>query len=209
MRIRRDSKSIALLGIFTAMVVALEAVSIPFVTDIPVVGNFTLDWTGIVLFLVLLSLGAAFSLIAVGVMWASIAYRSIPSATFKGLAEFLTILGLLIARAVSRKLGFNRTHQFLLYIFLGILFRSVGMYFGNILLLPFFYGISIEVAVSASLIYIPWNILQAVINVVGGWVIFEVIPEDIAVQAGLGDYYDMEKTEELEMTPEEVGLDIE
>ena len=209
MRIRNDSKSIALLAIFTAMIVAMEAVSIPFITDIRVAGNFTLDWTGIVIFLVFLGLGSAFAIISVSVMWVSIAYRSIPSATFKGVAEVLTLVGLFIAQRISRRLGLGKARQFMAYLILGCAFRGIGMYFGNIVMLPFFLGFPVEAAVATSLVYLPWNLVQAVINVIGGWVIFEIIPEDLAVQAELGEYHNMQKTEELISLEDEDGLDIE
>ncbi|MFX1417004.1 MAG: hypothetical protein ACFFC0_09335, partial [Promethearchaeota archaeon] len=55
--IRKDSKSIALLAVFVAMVVALEVYPILGVTDIGIPGDFTIDWTGIPIVIVFLGLG--------------------------------------------------------------------------------------------------------------------------------------------------------
>lgn len=208
MSIRTDSKSISLLAVFTAMVVAMEAVSIPFVTDIRVVGSFSIDWTGIVIMVVFLGLGFVFSLVTIAVMWASIAYRSITSATFKGVAEFLTLLGVLLAAQVIRGRNLSRLKEIAVYVVFACFFRALGMYFANIALPIFFYGIPVEVAIGTSLLYLPWNVVQALINIVGGWLIFNAIPRELAVEAALGEYRDIQKSQEL-TDQEDAGFNIE
>lgn len=198
-----------MLAVFTAMIVALEAVSIPFLTDIYVVGNFTIDWTGIVIFIIFLGLGTTFSLISVAVMWISIAYRSIAGATFKGVAEILTLIGLIAAQHISRRLGLDRTRQLILFIVLGCLFRAVGMLFANVILLPFFYGMTIELAIAGSWVYLPWNIVQAIINVVGGWTLYNLIPDELIMQAGFGEKYQKDSVGDTDLIPEEDGTTID
>ncbi|TFF91683.1 hypothetical protein EU546_08290 [Candidatus Thorarchaeota archaeon] len=197
MELRTDSKSIALLAVFTAMVVAMEAVSIPFVTDIRVVGNFSIDWTGIVIMIVFLGLGFVFSLVAITVMWASIAYRSISSATFKGVAELLTVLGVLVAAQVMKGRDLSRAKELAVYLVFACLFRAVGMYFANIALPIFFFGLPVEAAIATSLLYLPWNVVQAIINIILGWVLYNAIPRELAIEAGFGEYHDIQKSQEL------------
>ena len=90
MRIRTDSRSIAILAVFAAMIIALEILPIPFLTDIPLFGGFTLDPTGIPIVIVFLGLGIAYSLILIPIMWVTIAYRNLTGSIFKGFAEFYT-----------------------------------------------------------------------------------------------------------------------
>ena len=185
--IRTDSKSIALLAIFTAMVVSLEVFPIVGVTDIGLPGNFTIDWTGIPIVIVFLGLGFVYSLVAIAAMWMAIAYRNFNGAAFKGFAELHTILGLLIAWILNRRYKIDRRIRILLYLIFGMLFRVVGMFFTNIYLLQLFYGLTPEAAVIGSAAYVLPNVLQATINILGGVVLYHLIPENLALQAGLGD----------------------
>ena len=76
------------------------------------------------------------------------------------------------------------------------------MYFGNIFLFTLFGYMPIETAVGFSVIYIPWNVLQAAINVIGGTLLYQMIPENLAMQAGLGKYRTIS-----EQTYEEISAD--
>ncbi|MHA2378887.1 MAG: hypothetical protein ACXADS_06405 [Candidatus Thorarchaeota archaeon] len=185
--IRRDSKSIALLAVFVAMVVALEVYPILGVTDIGVPGDFTIDWTGIPIVIVFLGLGLVYSMVAVAAMWMAIAYRNFVGAAFKGFAEFYTIVGLLAAKVLTMRYDMSRTVHLTLYLVFGVLFRVVGMFFTNIYLIQNFFGVPLEGAVLASIAYVVPNIVQAVINILGGVVLYHLIPENLALQAGLGD----------------------
>jgi hypothetical protein len=55
----------------------------------------------------------------------------------------------------------------------------------------------------------PWNVLQAAINVLGGTLLYRMIPESLAIQAGLGKYgiagdkYEEISEEELEASLDE------
>ncbi|MHA2385458.1 MAG: hypothetical protein ACXAEE_04525 [Candidatus Thorarchaeota archaeon] len=185
--IRTDSKSIALLAIFTAMVVSLEVFPIVGVTDIGAPGGFTIDWTGIPIVIVFIGLGFVYSLVAIAAMWMAIAYRNFNGAAFKGFAELYTILGLLIAKILIGRFNLDRRVRILSYLVFGSLFRVVGMFITNIYLLQVFYGLTPEASVIGSAAYAFPNIIQAVINILGGVVLYHLIPENLALQAGLGD----------------------
>ncbi|MFW9944905.1 MAG: hypothetical protein ACFFB7_07900 [Candidatus Sifarchaeia archaeon] len=185
--IRKDSKSIALLAVFVAMVVALEVYPILGVTDIGIPGDFTIDWTGIPIVIVFLGLGIVYSMVAVAAMWMAIAYRNFVGAAFKGFAEFYTIVGLLAAKSLMKRYDISRTARLTLYLLSGVVFRVIGMFFTNIYLIQNFFGVPYEGAVIGSVAYVVPNMVQAVINVVGGVVLYHLIPESLALQAGLGD----------------------
>ncbi len=185
--IRKDSKSIALLAVFVSMIVALEVYPILGVTDIGVPGDFTIDWTGIPIVIVFLGLGIVYSMVAVAAMWMAIAYRNFVGAAFKGFAEFYTVVGLLAAKLLIMRYDISRTARLTLYLAFGIVFRALGMFFTNIYLIQNFFGVPFEGAVIGSVAYVVPNIVQAVINIVGGVVLYHLIPESLALQAGLGD----------------------
>jgi len=181
------------------MAIVLEIVPWPGVLDIPVPGvlGFNINWSGIPVVMVFFGLGFAYSLISVGAMWAAIAYRNFTGAAFKGPAELFTVLGLVVAKLAMAKWKPGRKLSFAAYTVTACLFRAVGMYFTNIQLLPVFYGMPIEVAAVASTLYVPWNIVQAIINVVLGGLLYFAIPERLATEAGLGDQADRRIIEEL------------
>ena len=70
------------------------------------------------------------------------------------------------------------------------------MYYTNIILLPILTPTPVEAAVIAATILIPWNMLQAVINIVVGGVLFYIIPLNLRREAGMGEFY-QESFEEL------------
>jgi hypothetical protein len=210
LKLRTDSKSIALLAIFTSIIIALEIFPIVGLTDFYTpVPNFTIDWTGIPIMIIFLGLGMVFSVLAVGAMWVFIAYRNFSGAAFKFLAELFTLLGLIVANLAMRKRDIDWKWRMVVYLVFACLFRSVGMYFGNIFLFTLFGYMPIEAAVGYSVIFMPWNVLQAAINVLGGTLLYRMIPESLAIQAGLGKYgiagdkYEEISEEELEASLDE------
>ncbi len=211
MKLRTDSKSIALLAIFTSIIIALEIFPIIGLTDFYTpVPNFTIDWTGIPIMIIFLGLGITFSTISIGVMWVSIAYRNFNGAAFKFLAELLTLLGLVVAKLIIRDRELDWKLRTGIYLVSACVFRSIGMYFGNIFLFTLFGYMPIDIAIGFSVIYIPWNVLQAAINVIGGTLLYQMIPENLAMQAGLGKYrtisehkYEEISADELESTSNE------
>ncbi len=183
-----DSKSIALLAIFSAMVAALEVFPIVGITDLkffPGGTQFTIDWTGIPIVIVFIGLGMISSVFSIIVMFVAIGYRNLVGAVFKGAAELFTIFGLLCARLLIRKTKVSKRTEVILYMVYGIAFRTMGMYFINIPLLNTLYGIPVEAAIVTSTILMPWNALQAIINIVGGLFFYYFIPENLRKQAGL------------------------
>lgn len=203
--VRKDSKSIALLALFSAMVIMLEAYPILGVTDIRTVGFFTLDPTGIPLVIVLLGLGGFYSIITIFIMWVSIAYRGkVASATFKGVAELLTILGIVFARRLTRRREMSEWTEILVWVVIASLFRSVGMFFATLILSPYFYAATFEFALAEAILYFPWNIVQACINVVGGVLFYRAIPVELRLQAGLGENISQGKVVIEELPPDEI-----
>ncbi len=205
MVIRRDSKSIAIFAIFTSVIIALEIFPIVGLTDFytPVPG-FTIDWTGIPIMIIFLGLGMFYSVLSIGVMWVFIAYRNFTGAAFKGLSELLTMLGLIVAKIAMRNRDIDWKWATGVYLISACAFRSIGMYFGNIMLFTFFGYMPFEVAVVASFAYIPWNILQATINVLGGVLLYKMIPENLLMEAGLGKYRSKNFDKFEEISPEEI-----
>ncbi|MFX0108320.1 MAG: hypothetical protein ACFE7R_08555 [Candidatus Hodarchaeota archaeon] len=208
--VRRDSKSIALLAVFTAMVVVLEVFPIPGITDLkfyPEGVPFTIDWTGIPLIIIFIGLGFAYSLLSVLMMFIAIAYRNFPGAVFKGFAEFFTIVGLVFAKLLIRERIVDKKRTMITYLVFGIVFRSIGMFVMNIVLLPIFYPLwyTIDHAVVVSGVLVPWNMAQAIINIVGGVFLYNLIPENLALQAGLGDGVDSTSSRVEDLSLEELA----
>jgi riboflavin transporter FmnP len=202
MKLRIDSRRIAVFAIFAAMVLALEILPIPFLTDIPLFGGFTLDPTGIPITIVFLAYGGIFSLILLPIMWVAIAYRNLIGSIFKGFAEFYTVLGLIIGKLVLR----NRSQEWKValptYLVFGVSFRSVGMYITNVFFIQWLYGLTPEAAIALSATFVIPNIIQAFINVLIGILIFIIIPENLKIQAGFGDSFEEKSYEEI--TAEEI-----
>ncbi|UCE10799.1 MAG: hypothetical protein JSW61_02380 [Candidatus Thorarchaeota archaeon] len=207
--LRTDSRSIALLAIFSAMVIALEVFPIVGITDfkpVPTVPSFTLDWTGIPIMIIFLGLGFVYALI--GVLMAGlgiILHGNLIGAVFKVAAESFTILGLLSARELGRRMKWKRAPTVFAYVILAALSRSLGMYVGNIVLLPVLVVLSFDIAVVISATLVPWNAIQAVINVAGGVFLYYLIPENLALQAGLGDDADSASSRFEELPPDEIS----
>ncbi len=205
MKLRTDSRSIALLAIFTSIIIALEIFPIVGLTDFYTpVPNFTIDWTGIPIMIIFLGLGITFSIISIGVMWVFIAYRNFNGAAFKFLAEMFTLLGLVVAKLIIRDRELDWKLRTGIYLVSACVFRSIGMYFGNIFLFTLFGYMPIETAVGFSVIYIPWNVLQAAINVIGGTLLYQMIPENLAMQAGLGKYRTISEQKYEEISADEL-----
>jgi riboflavin transporter FmnP len=210
MNIRTDSKSIALLAVFTSLVIALEIFPIPGVTDLYTpVPNFTIDWTGIPIMIVFLGLGGVFSVFTVGVMWVFIAYRNFQGAAFKGFAETFTLLGLIVAKIILRNRDLDWKKSAVIYLIFACLFRGVGMLFGNVVLFNLFWGWSYDTAFTISMIYVPWNIIQAAVNVLGGLFLYQLIPESLRIQAGLGLTKSRETTVYEEISEDELKTGTE
>ena len=207
MNIRTDSKSIALLAIFSSLVIVLEIYPIPGITDIYApVPNFTIDWTGIPIMLIFLGLGMVFSSFTVVIMWVFIAWRNFQGAAFKGLAESFTLLGLIVANLILRNRDLGWKKNAVVYLLFACLFRSLGMLLGNVFLFNFFWSMPYDAGFALSAIYVPWNIVQAIVNVIGGVILYKLIPESIKMQAGLGKYrtgdVKYEELSEDELKPE-------
>ncbi|MHA1952221.1 MAG: hypothetical protein ACW987_20480, partial [Candidatus Thorarchaeota archaeon] len=148
MKVRTDSQSIAILAIFAAMILALEILPIPLLTDIPLFGGFTLDPTG-----------SIFSLILLPIMWIAIAYRNPLGSVFKGFAEFFTLFGLIVAKMLLKKKSFDWKVAAPTYIIFGVAFRAVGMYISNIFLVQWLYGSPPDVAIVLSATFVIPNVI--------------------------------------------------
>ena len=204
MKMRTDSRSIAILALFAAMILALEILPVPLLTDIPLFAGFTLDPTGIPITIVFLAFGSVFSLILIPIMWIAIAYRNPIGSVFKGFAEFYTLFGLIIAKLFLRNRSYDWKVAAPTYVAFGVAFRAVGMYVTNIFLIQWLYGSPIEGAIILSGTFIIPNIIQALINTVVGILIFTIIPENLAIQARFGKYGTDEYDKYEEISAEEL-----
>jgi riboflavin transporter FmnP len=190
------------------MVMLLEVYPIVGITDLKFSAGgtpFTIDWTGIPLVIVFLGLGFVYSLFATAAMFIAIAYRNPAGGVFKLFAEAFTLLGLLIARELGNKLNASNRNKIVLYLFFGIVCRAVGMFFMNIILLPVLWPVwyTTEAAIAASTLLVPWNAVQAVINVVAGIFFFERIPKELAATVGFGESTPSTTIQELPEIEEE------
>ncbi|MFW9925975.1 MAG: hypothetical protein ACFFDM_04315 [Candidatus Thorarchaeota archaeon] len=209
MKVRTDSISIAILAIFAAMVLALEIIPIPLLTDIPLFAGFTLDPTGIPITIVFLAFGSFFALILIPIMWIAIAYRNPLGSVFKGFAEFYTLLGLIIAKLVLRNRSYDWKVATPVYLVFGISFRAIGMYVTNIFLIQWLYGSNLEGAILLSGSFVIPNIIQALLNVFIGIMIFVIIPENLAIQARLGKHGDGKTNKYEEISEDELASDTD
>lgn len=188
MGVRTDSRSITILAIFAAMILALEILPIPLLTDIPLFAGFTLDPTGIPITIVFLAFGSVFSFILILIMWIAIAYRNPVGSIFKGFAEVYTLVGLIIAKLFLRNRSYDWRVAAPVYVIFGVAFRTIGMYVTNIFLIQWLYGMPADGAILLSGTFIVPNIIQALINTVVGIFVFIIIPENLAIQARFGKY---------------------
>ncbi|RDE11964.1 MAG: hypothetical protein C4K47_09035 [Candidatus Thorarchaeota archaeon] len=203
--IRKDSKSISLLAVFTAMVAASQVVPIVGVTTFKTgVVGMNIDWTGILIVIVFQGLGIVYSFFSVAVMWISIGYRNPAGAIFKVSAESLMLIGMATAWLLGARKSKNRIVKLTLYLIFGCAFRAVGMFFVNTALLPVFYALTPQAAYALSVLIVPWNVVQAVINIAGGFTFYSLIPQRLAAQAGLGDGAYAESRRILELSSEEM-----
>ena len=209
MNIRKDSKSIALLAILSSLVIAIEIFPIPGVTDIYTPApSFTLDPTGIPIMIVYLGLGVVFSFITVAVAFIFIGYRNFEGALFKAPAEFFTLLGVIVAKLLLRKRELDWKKTAVVYVVFACIFRAIGMLFANMLIFNFLWGTPYNAGFALSTVYVPWNILQAIINVVGGVILFQLIPENLRMQAGFGEFRTGEDKYE-ELSEDEINSETE
>ena len=199
MKLQTDARSIAILAIFAAMILALELIPVPFLTDIPLFAGFTLDPTGIPITIVFLAFGSVFSLILIPIMWVAIAYRNPIGSVFKGFAEFYTLFGLIVAKLLLRNRSYDWKVSAPTFLAFGVAFRAIGMYITNIFLIQWLYGSPLEGAIILSGAYVIPNIIQALINILIGVVVFIIIPENLAIQARFGKYgaHEYDKYEEI------------
>ncbi|MEE9540305.1 MAG: hypothetical protein V3V85_02280, partial [Candidatus Thorarchaeota archaeon] len=125
-------------------------------------------------------------------------------ATFKGVAELLTILGIIFAKKITRRSKMSKWKEILIWVVIASLFRSVGMFFATLVLSPYFYAASFEVALADAILYFPWNIVQACINVIGGVLLYNAIPIELKLQAGFGENTSLGKPVVEELPPDEI-----
>lgn len=170
------------------MVIALEIIPIPLLTDIPLLAGFTLDPTGIPITLIFLMLGSIFGLLLIPIMWISIAYRNLIGSVFKGFAEFYTLLGLIVAKLILKKRSYDWKVALPTYVIFGVTFRVVLMYISNIFLIQWLYMFPPEVALTLSASFVLPNLIQAFLNVFIGILIFMTIPESLMIEGRLGKY---------------------
>lgn len=190
------------------MILALEILPIPLLTDIPLFAGFTLDPTGIPITMIFLMFGTVFSFILIPIMWIAIAYRNPIGSVFKGCAEIYTLLGLIVAKIVLKKKSYDWKVAIPTYLVFAVMFRAAGMYFSNIFLIQWLYGSPPELAVAMSASFVIPNLLQALLNVLIGILIFIIIPDNLAIQGRFGKFSSAE-TKYEEISEEELESSID
>lgn len=202
--IRKDSKSISPLAVFTAIIVASQVVPIAGVTYVKTgVSGMNLDWTGIPIVIIFDGLGIVYSFVSVIVMWMTIGYRNFTGAIFKTSAETFMLLGMVAGKLLMGRQTTDRITKLAVYLLAGCSFRAFGMFFTNAALLPLFYPYTPQAAYAISTLIVPWNIVQAIINIAGGFALLNLIPSKLAAEAGLGEGADARSTGLLELSSEE------
>ena len=178
------AKSIALLSIFLAMVIALEILPLVGMTDLKIPGtNFTIDPTGIPIVLLFLFFGFGFSFVGVSITGVVIGYRNFIGSFFKFFAELFKILGLALAWWLLRNREVSYYVRIAVYTIFATVFCALGMYVMNgAILLPLLYGMEYPAAWVLSLTFVPLNIVQSIVNVVVGGFVFGIIPENLRDQ---------------------------
>jgi len=206
-----NSKNIALFAIFLAMIIALEILPIIGITDLKIPGtNFTLDPTGIPIVLVFLFFGGGFAVIGTGMAGIIIGMRGNPiGAVFKFFAEFYKIIGLAIAWWLLRNRDISFSKRITIYTVFATLSCAIGMFVTNgAILLPLLYGMEGSAAWALSLTFVPLNVIQSLINVLGGGFIFGIIPADLK-RPFLTEYDSIETLDNEENNADEVSVDGE
>jgi hypothetical protein len=102
------------------------------------------------------------------------------------------------------RLNASKRVKIAIYLTIGCLFRAAAMYPTNILLLQILLSLPLEAAIAGATLYVGLNIIQAAVNIVGGVILFYLIPENLALQAGLGDDADRASERVQEIPPEEI-----
>ena len=174
-RMKIKSSTLAVTTLLSALVVVLDYtmkysnLKIPF----PMLPFLKFDFTGIPIVLSCLLVGFAPGVLASAVATAAILARSgdVIGSSMKGLAEFVTILGI----AIGLKLRLNMSIVFVL----GISFRVVVMTGANLLLIqggimamPQSYA---DIPVVFGLLLGVFNAIQGGISVLGGFVVFQAL----------------------------------
>ncbi|MBN1683088.1 hypothetical protein JW865_06010 [Candidatus Bathyarchaeota archaeon] len=93
-------------------------------------------------------------------------------AIMKIVAELSTIFGLIVFSWIINKLNKISSFQFILNIFMGIIFRIIATSITNFYVLPNYYQISLEVTLSMLPLIAVFNTLQGFINLFLGYVLF-------------------------------------
>ena len=117
------------------------------------------------------------------IMGLVIGYRNPIGAAFKFPAELFKIIGLALAWWILRHKQVSYHTRIIIYTLFAAAFCALGMYVTNgAILLPLLYQMETSAAWAYSLTFVPLNIIQSVVNVVIGGIVFGIIPEGLKMQ---------------------------
>jgi len=129
------------------------------------------DFTGIPIVLSLLLYGLPHGATTSIVAFLAILVRSgdFVGSSMKGLAEFFTILGMVVG---LRWLGkFRRATSFVI----GIIFRCISMSIANLIAIPTYYGMSLAATLSILPLIVVFNAMQGCLSILVGYSIYEAL----------------------------------
>jgi riboflavin transporter FmnP len=130
------------------------------------------DALGIPMMLSYLLFGILSGTITSLVGWFSISFRSPFSGFMKFAAEFSTMIGVYI---VLRARSFSNVWLKIAALISGVLMRGIVMAMVNVLLLPIFTTTTQEFVLAWIHFIFAFNVIQGVISVFGGFLIYEAI----------------------------------
>lgn len=175
-----DSKTIQIAGtaIFSALVVVFDytlkfsGLKIPF----PWLTTLKFDFTGIPIVLALLFYGFASGSMTSIVAFLAILARSgnFISASMKGLAEFSQVLGMSIG------LRWGRRFQKTMSLVFGIVLRCVITSVTNIIVLPMFHGMPLELVISLLPLIALFNAIMGAFSILVGYLLYETYTRRVA-----------------------------
>ncbi len=198
-------RQIAPLIILGPIIVVLEGFGISGALGVltPIGVQFIIGWTGILLILILLRLNLQMALVSTLIVFGATALHDINGAILKLIAQSLTIIGVYVAqmsidrrkvrkitplpadRSVPDSIIMRKKDALLVlvyYIVIGALFRGVGMFYVNIVLLPLLYPASFpgyDQAAFTSFILVPLSLLQGAVDIAAGYLLYKLIPASI------------------------------
>jgi riboflavin transporter FmnP len=147
-----------------------SGLKIPF----PWLPNLKFDFTGVPIVLSTLLFGLASGATTSAIAFLAILIRSgdVVGASMKALAEFSTILGMVLAfNRFTKNAKLTKAAS----PFFGVASRSLAMFFANLIVLPVYYGLPQTAAFFLSPLIVAFNVAQGFIGIILGYFVYEAL----------------------------------